>query len=62
MMTISCKDMGVDCHYTAHGTTKEEVKKELMDHAKMAHPEVLDVSVAEMKDMERRMDEMIKEK
>ena len=61
MMSITCKDMGVDCRFAAHGATKEEVKKELMDHAKMAHPEVMDVSEAEMKDMEKRMDEMIKE-
>jgi predicted small metal-binding protein len=54
--------MGVDCRFTAHGATKDEVKKELMDHAKMAHPEVLEVSEAEMKDMERRMDLMIKER
>jgi predicted small metal-binding protein len=61
MMSISCKDMGVDCHYTAHGATKDEVKKELMDHAKMAHPEVLEVSEAEMKDMEMKMEKMIKQ-
>lgn len=60
MMSLACKDLGKDCHFVAHGNTKDEVKKEMMDHARMAHPEVFDLPEDEMKMMEEKMDEMIK--
>ncbi|NTW22695.1 DUF1059 domain-containing protein [Candidatus Falkowbacteria bacterium] len=60
MMSLKCQDMGMDCHFVAHGQTKDEVKKEMMDHAQMAHPEVLGGSEEDMKAMEQKMDEMIK--
>lgn len=60
MMSLKCADMGKDCHFVAHGNTKDEVKKEMMDHVKMAHPELLEMPEAEMKMMEKKMDEMIK--
>ncbi len=61
MMSLKCQDMGMDCRFVAHGHTKDEVKKEMMDHAMMAHPEVLGGPPEEMEQMEKLMDEMTKE-
>lgn len=60
MLSLKCQDMGMDCRFVAHGQTKDEVKKELMDHARMAHPELMEASDEEMKKMDKMMDEMIK--
>jgi len=34
---LVCRDLGVDCSYTAHGKTEEELMKEVVIHAKKVH-------------------------
>ena len=34
---IGCKDVGVDCSFTAEGATEEELLKKVAQHAKDAH-------------------------
>ena len=35
--TISCKDFGVSCPYVAHGTSDEEVLKQIEQHGRDVH-------------------------
>ncbi len=35
--SISCRDVGVDCDFTARGETTEEVLQACAQHAKKAH-------------------------
>ena len=35
--TICCRDVGVDCDFTASGETTEEVLQKCTQHAKEAH-------------------------
>jgi predicted small metal-binding protein len=34
---VSCRDVGVDCDYVAHGRTEEELFKNAAEHGKSAH-------------------------
>ncbi len=57
MKTLACKDMGVECDFVAKGSTNEEVKRKMMDHAGEAHPELIDnSSPEEIRMMEEKMD------
>ena len=42
MMSLSCKDMGAECDYTATGKDKEEVKSKMMEHAMSDHKDMMD--------------------
>jgi len=35
--SIGCKDVGVDCSFTAEAATEEELLKKIAQHAKDAH-------------------------
>lgn len=37
MKTITCRDVGVDCDFTASGETEEEVMRKCSEHARSAH-------------------------
>ena len=36
-LEVSCRDVGVDCDYVAHGRTEEELFKHAAEHGKSAH-------------------------
>jgi len=35
--TVNCRDVGVDCDFTAKGETEQEVLQQCADHARTAH-------------------------
>ncbi len=37
MKSLSCREMGVDCPFSAEGETAEEVKAKMLKHAAAAH-------------------------
>jgi len=37
MKVLSCRDVGVDCDYRAHGKTVDEVLRKATEHAKRDH-------------------------
>jgi len=52
MKTISCKDMGVECDFSAQAETAEEAVKMLKDHAAQAHADKIAEMSATMSDEE----------
>jgi predicted small metal-binding protein len=54
--TISCKDVGMDCDFTARAETEEALMQQVAEHASSAHgvqqvpPEILDRVKAVIKD------------
>lgn len=34
---MACKDLGVDCGYTAYGNTEQELMSDVVKHAKKVH-------------------------
>lgn len=51
--------MGKDCHFEARGNTMEEVKKKMIQHVEMEHPELMKLPAEDMKNMEEKMDAMM---
>jgi predicted small metal-binding protein len=41
MLKFACKDLGMDCSFTATGATVDEVKQKAMAHAKSVHKDML---------------------
>jgi predicted small metal-binding protein len=37
MKTVSCRDVGVECDFEAHGQTDEEIIKQCEKHARTQH-------------------------
>jgi predicted small metal-binding protein len=37
MPSVTCKDIGFDCPFEAHGTTNQELMRKFIDHAEPAH-------------------------
>ncbi len=37
MASFTCKDIGIDCPFEAHGSTNHEVMRKFIDHAEPAH-------------------------
>ena len=37
MITVSCRDVGVDCDYVAKGETEEEIMRDAGEHAVRDH-------------------------
>jgi predicted small metal-binding protein len=37
MVSLMCKDVGMDCSFEATGTTEREIMRQFMDHAESAH-------------------------
>ena len=35
--TVNCRDVGVDCDFTATGETEEQVLQQCAEHARTAH-------------------------
>ncbi len=35
--TVSCKDVGSDCDFVAHGANEEELMQQVADHARKEH-------------------------
>ncbi len=61
MKTLKCSDTGMMCDFEASGKSAEEVKKKMMEHAKKAHREMMNgMGLAEIAEMERKMDRMLK--
>ncbi len=37
MVSITCRDLGMDCSFETTGTTDSEILKKFIEHAKSAH-------------------------
>ncbi len=37
MVSLTCKDLGMDCSFEATGKTDQEIMKQFIDHAESAH-------------------------
>jgi len=37
MVSLMCKDIGMDCPFEATGTTDQEIMRQFIDHAESAH-------------------------
>jgi predicted small metal-binding protein len=37
VMSFYCRDIGMDCSFEAHGSTKHELMRKFIDHAESAH-------------------------
>jgi len=62
MKSLSCKDMGTDCHFVATGDTAEEAKNKMVEHAKADHAEMFNkMSEDEKMGMMKMMDEKMKD-
>lgn len=47
MEKFACKDLGIDCNFTATGATKEEVLKKAMEHGGSVHADLMKNMTAE---------------
>jgi predicted small metal-binding protein len=36
-MSFRCRDIGLDCRFEAHGSTRQEVMRKFINHAESAH-------------------------
>jgi predicted small metal-binding protein len=61
MKHLSCKAMGAtDCDFVATGSTDEEVKQKMMEHAASAHPEKMQSMTPEqMMQAGKMMDQLL---
>jgi predicted small metal-binding protein len=51
MLTVSCREVGVDCDYVAKGETEEEIMKNAGEHAVKDHGyKEEDIMTPEMKE------------
>ncbi len=51
MLTVSCREVGVDCDYVAKGETEEEIMKNAGEHAVKDHGyKQEDIMTPEMKE------------
>ncbi len=41
MLKFACKDLGIDCSFTATGATVEEVKQKALAHGQSVHKDLL---------------------
>ena len=41
MQKFACKDLGIDCGFTATGATKDEVMRKAMQHGNTAHADMM---------------------
>lgn len=39
MKTLSCRDLGIECNFTATGKTEEETVRKLKEHISQTHPD-----------------------
>ena len=35
--TVSCRDVGADCDFVAHGNSEEEIMSQVAEHARTEH-------------------------
>jgi predicted small metal-binding protein len=55
MLTVSCREVGVDCDYVAKGETEEEIMKDAGEHAVKDHGyKQEDIMTLEMKEKIRQ--------
>ena len=55
MLTVSCREVGVDCDYVAKGETEEEIMKNAEEHAVKDHGyKQEDIMTPEMKEKIRQ--------
>lgn len=60
MKTLSCKDLGMKDEFTATGETDAEVKKKMLEHAKVAHRDMMNnMTQDQMKEMDKKMDSIL---
>ena len=61
MITLSCRDMGIDCDYVATGETEELVRNMLHVHAARAHAELSQtLSPEQARELDAQMKSMMK--
>ena len=49
--TLRCVDMGIKCDFVAKGKTSREVKKKIMEHAKIVHWDIMKNITPEEKEL-----------
>lgn len=52
MMTVACKDMGIDCPWVGHGNSIDELVAESKEHARKYHKAYWDETMSKMSDEE----------
>lgn len=62
MLTLACRDLGMDCNQLTTGNTVAEVKRLTMVHAQETHGEMLKSmsSPAQLVEMDKLMESKIK--
>lgn len=61
MMKFACKDLGVDCDFTATGATAEEVMQKAMAHGSVAHADLMkDMTPEQMAQFGQQMQASLK--
>jgi predicted small metal-binding protein len=63
MKHLKCKDVsGQTCDFVSEGESDNDVKMKLIKHGKEVHKEMMEgLSDEEHKDMEKKMDELLKQ-
>ena len=61
MYKYACRDLGVDCNFSATGETFEEVKNAVFAHAGVVHKdELASMTPEQLRELEMAVDEAIK--
>jgi len=61
MKLIKCSDLGMKCGFAALGNDAAEAKKKMLDHMAKVHKDMMEhMSPKQKKDMENKMDELLK--
>jgi len=60
MVTLTCRDLGMDCDFVAEANSARKVKGKMFEHARDEHPQMIAGITAERhRQLERAMDEAI---
>ena len=60
MVTLSCRDRGMDCDFVAEADSARKVKGRMFEHARAEHPEMIaGITDERHRQVERAMDEAI---
>ncbi len=62
MLSLSCKDMGIDCDFVVTGNSIDEIKMKAREHLKAEHANLIetDWTPAQMIDLDRMLEGKIK--
>ncbi len=57
-LELSCRDMGIDCDFTARSKSEDEVLRKMQDHGCKVHQKC-DLSFQEREDLKEHLREVI---